>query len=216
MASTQTEITTAVNANAEAAAAAAAAKANANAPKTNSPVSKWLSMLGVITAESAVGFGLGVTLAKNNVGGVVGTIIAMSIVFGLEFWTRYNGGASPALLPGGIIALIAAGVIPYLSMTRAPKSKGKAASVYLPTLAASWSTVAIIFGLVCARMSGGAVFMADAIQGVVLSLLYAGVTSAGGYSLATPGGAKSGNAALALMAWGALLMFDMAGLARGA
>lgn len=195
----------------------AAPKVNTAAPKVNTaaPVSKWLSMLGVILAESGVGFGVGFTLGRNNVAGATLSIIAMSVVFGLEFWTRYNVGSSLPLFFGGLLALIAAGLVPYLAMSRAPKSKGKSASVYLPTVAASWSFTAILFGLVCAMMSGGKVLKSDALQGVILSLLYAGVTSAAGYSVGTPGGAKSGNTVFAMMAWGALVMFDLAGLARG-
>jgi hypothetical protein len=91
----------------------------------------------------------------------------------------------------------------------------KSSTVYLPTIAASWSATALLFGLLCAYRSGGKVFMSDAIQGVILSLLYAGASSALGYSVGTPGGAKSGNTTLSLMAWGALVLFDLAGLARG-
>jgi len=191
----------------------------AAAPKTSWDVAKWFSMVGVILVESATGFGTGFTLARNNVAGVTLAIIVMSVVYGLEFWTRYNSGNSLPLLGVGVLGLIAAGLIPYLSMTRAPKSKGKAASVYLPTVAASWSAVALIFGLVCARLApkgagNSPILSSDAIQGVVLSLLYAGVTSALGYNVGTPGAAKSGNTTLALMAWGALVLFDLAGLAR--
>lgn len=213
--------TNAVTANTTAAAPAANTKAaapsnvNAKAPKTSWDLAKWFSMAGVILVESGAGFGTGFTLAKNKVEGVTPAIIVMSIVYGLEFWIRYNNGISVPLLGGGVLFLILAGLIPYLSMTRAPKSKGKAAAVYLPTVAASWSAMALLFGLVCARMSGGAVLVSDAIQGVILSLLYAGVTSALGYNVGTPGAAKSGNTTLALMAWGALVLFDLAGLARG-
>jgi len=182
--------------------------------KTGRPITEWFTMAGVILVESASGFGTGFTLARNNVAGVTLAIIAMSIVYGLEFWIRYSGGNSLPVLLGGFVALIAAGLIPYLSMTRAPKSKGKAASVYLPTIAASWSAVALLFGLLCAGMSDGKVLKSDAIQGVILSLLYAGASSALGYSAGTPGGAKSGNTTLAMMAWGGLVMFDLAGLAR--
>lgn len=181
--------------------------------KVNAPQpGRWLSMLATILAESGVGFGVGFTLARNNVAGAIVAIIAMSFVFALEFWMRYGPGAHGALFFGGLIALIAAGLIPYLVMSRKQK---KGASVYLPTVAASWSGAAILFGLVCAMSSGGKVFKSDAIQGVILSLLYAGVTSAAGYSVGTPGGAKSGNTVFAMMAWGALVMFDLAGLARG-
>ena len=180
------------------------------------PMTDYFTMAGAILVESAAGFGTGFTLARNNVAGVTLAIIVMSVVYGLEFWIRYSGpeGSKPVLI-GGLLALIGAGLIPYLSMTRAPKSKGKAAAVYLPTVAASWSAVALIFGLVCAGLSGGKVLKSDAIQGVILSLLYAGVTSALGYNVGTPGAAKSGNTTLALMAWGALVLFDLAGLARG-
>jgi len=185
-------------------------------PKTGRPPTEWLSMAAVILVESASGFGTGFTLAgKNNVAGVILSIIAMSFVYGMEFWIRYSGDSPVWVLGLGFLFLVAAGLIPYLSMTRAPKSKGKAASVYLPTIAASWSAVALLFGLLCARMSGGKVFVSDAIQGVILSLLYAGASSALGYSVGTPGSAKSGNTTLAMMAWGALVMFDLAGLARG-
>lgn len=188
--------------------------------KVNAPQpGRWLSMLATILAESGVGFGVGFTLARNNVAGVTLTIIAMSFVFALEFWMRYGPGTHGALFFGGLIALIAAGLVPYLAMSQnigPVKNKAKkGASVYLPTVAASWSAVAIGFGLVCAMMSGGKVGKSDAIQGVILSLLYAGVTSAAGYSVGTPGGAKSGNTVFAMMAWGALVMFDLAGLARG-
>ena len=177
-------------------------------------------MAGVIFVESVSGFGTGFTLAKNNVAGVVLTLVVMSIVYGLEFWTRYSGpeGSKPVLIVG-LLALIGAGLIPYLSMTQnigPVKNKAqKSSTVYLPTIAASWSAAALLFGLACARLSGGKVLVSDAIQGVILSLLYAGVTTALGYNVGTPGAAKSGNTTMSLMAWGALVLFDMAGLARG-
>jgi len=181
--------------------------------KVNAPQpGRWLSMLATILAESGVGFGVGFTLARNNVAGAIVAIIVLSFVFALEFWMRYGPGTHGAVFFVGLAVLIAAGLIPYLVMSRKQK---KGASVYLPTVAASWSGAAILFGLVCAMRSGGKVGKSDAIQGVILSLLYAGVTSAAGYSVGTPGGAKSGNTVFAMMAWGALVMFDLAGLARG-
>lgn len=194
-------------------------KVNAAAPKTGRNITEWFSMAGVILVESAAGFGTGFTLARNNVAGVTLAIIAMSVVYALEFWTRYNVGNSLPLLGVGVLGLVAAGLIPYLSMTRAPKSKGKATGVYLPTVAASWSAAALIFGLVCARLSpvgasGSKILTSDALQGVILSLLYAGVTSTLGYNVGTPGAAKSATTSLSMMAWGALVMFDLAGLAR--
>jgi hypothetical protein len=192
----------------------------AAANKTGRDITDYFKMAGVILVESAAGFGTGFTLAKNNVAGVTLTLIVMSVVYGLEFWTRYSGpsGSTPLLI-GGLVALVAAGLVPYLSMTQQigpVKNKAKkTASVYLPTIAASWSAVALIFGLTCAGMSGGKVLKSDAIQGVILSLLYAGVTTALGYNVGTPGAAKSGNTTMSLMAWGALVLFDLAGLARG-
>ena len=193
--------------------------ANANAAKTGRPPAEWLKMAAVILVESASGFSTGFTLARNNVAGVTLAIIAMSFVYGMEFWIRYSGDGPGWLFFGGFVALIAAGLIPYLSMTQnigPVKNKAqKSSTVYLPTIAASWSAMALLFGLLCAYRSGGKVLVSDAIQGVILSLLYAGASSALGYSVGTPGGAKSGNTTLSLMAWGALVMFDLAGLARG-
>jgi len=210
-----------VNGTPAAAEVANAPNKPANAPKTSRNITEWFSMAGVILVESATGFGAGFTLAKNNVAGATLAIIVMSVVYGLEFWTRYNAGNSLPLLGVGVLGLVAAGLIPYLSMTRAPKSKGKATAVYLPTVAATWSAVALIFGLICAHLAPkgangtSTILKSDAIQGVILSLLYAGVTSTLGYNVGTPGAAKSATTSLSMMTWGALVLFDLAGLARG-
>ena len=186
-----------------------------NGKPSNAP--KYLQMLGVITVESGVGFAAGFALGKKGkgqIGAVIGAIIALSVVFGLEFWLRYIN-AKPLLLVAGIISLMIAGIVPYVAMSKGGKGKAKDESAYLPTVAASWSVVAIAFGLICAKMSGGKIPVADALQGIILSLLYAGVTSASGYGVGT-GAGKSVTTKLAMAMWGALVLFDMAGLARDA
>ena len=183
-----------------------------NKPKPSN-VPKFLQMLGVIGIESGFGFTTGLMLGRKNVGGVIGSIIALSIVFGLEFWLRYNKSMKGWLLMAGIVALIIAGIVPYMAMSKGGKAKAKDETAYLPTVAGAWSFVAIIFGLVCAQMSDGSVAKADALQGIILSLLYAGVTSTMGYGVGT-GAGKSVATKLSGAAWGALVLFDMAGLAR--
>lgn len=196
-------------------------KNNAAAAKAaGRDITDYFKMAAVILVESGAGFGMGFTLAKNKTPGVIMAIIVMSIVYGFEFWTRYSGQSGSGLvLGGGIVALIAAGLIPYLSMTQSVgpvKNKAKKSStVYLPTIAASWAATALLFGLACAGLSNKEVLKTDAIQGVILSLLYAAVTTALGYNIGTPGAAKSAPTSLSMMAWGALVMFDMAGLMRG-
>jgi len=189
-------------------------------PAANKPsnIPKYLQMMGVIDVESGVGFATGLALGKKNIGGVIVTILALSAVFGLEFWLRYNKSTRGWLLPAGIIALFVAGIVPYLAMSKGGKGKAKDETAYLPTVAASWSIVAVLFGLACARMSSlgnsaPSVAPADAIQGVILSLLYAGVTSSVGYATGT-GAGKSVTTKLSSAMWGALVMFDLAGLAR--
>jgi hypothetical protein len=170
-----------------------------------------LQLASAIIAESGTGFGLGYALGKGKPPGVIGALFGISVVFGAEFYIRYGGAKSMFYLFGAILALFGAGLIPYMSMTQgAGAKKGKAQKVYLPTVAASWSVVAII---VCMVLSGG-VNKADTLQGVILSLLYAAVSSAAGFSVATPGPTSGGNTSFAMMIWGALVMFDMAGLAR--
>jgi len=192
-----------------------APEAEAAAPTGNakpSSVPKFLQMLGVIGVESGFGFTTGLMLGKKNIGGIIGSIIALSIVFGLEFWLRYNKSQKGWLLAAGIVALIIAGVVPYLAMSKGGKGKAKDEAAYLPTVAGSWSFVAIIFGLACAQMSGS-VAKADALQGIILSLLYAGVTSTIGYGVGT-GASKSLSTKLSGAALAALVTFDLAGLAR--
>lgn len=183
---------------------------NANKPKP-SAVGKYLQMIGVIGAESGLGFGLGFMLGKKNMGGIIGTIVAISIVFALEFWLRYAKGNGGLLLFGGILALVAAGVVPYMAMSKAGKGKAKTQTAYLPTIAGAWALVAIVFGIVCAHM--GKVSKPDALQGIILSILYAGVTSTAGFGVGS-GAGKSGTTMSAIAAWVLLFMFDMAGLAR--
>jgi len=182
-----------------------------NAKPSNVP--KYLQMLGVIGVESGFGFTAGLMLGRKNAGGVVGAIIALSIVFGLEFWLRYNNGASPLLLMGGIIALCIAGVVPYLAMSKGGKGKAKDEAAYLPTVAGSWALVAVLFGLACAQMTNGAIAKADALQGIILSLLYAASTSTVGYGVGA-GAGKGMTTKLGVAMWGALVVFDLAGLAR--
>jgi len=193
-----------------------APEANNAAPKPNKPsnVPKYLQMAGVIGVESGFGFTAGLMLGKKNVGGIIGSIIALSIVFGLEFWLRYNKGDKGWLLAAGIIALCIAGIVPYLAMSKGGKGKAKDETAYLPTVAGSWAVTAIIFGLACAQMSvNGVVAKADALQGIILSLLYAAATSTVGYGVGT-GAGKGLTTKLGVAMWGALVMFDLAGLAR--
>lgn len=178
--------------------------------KPSGTLGKALQLLAAIGAESAAGFGTGFMLGKGNKGGVVGTIIALSTVFAFEFYLRYNKSTSAwPLLAGGFLLLVAAGIVPYLAMTSPKvKGKGKTGAAAAPTMAGAWALAALIYGVVCAKMGGTAI--ADALQGIILSLLYAGVTVAGGYSAA----AQPANMPFAIATWGALVLFDMAGLAR--
>ena len=206
------------NGNTVAAAAPNAPAPNAPAPKTpNAPapstaMGKWLQMLGVITVESGLGFSAGWSMGKNQIGPIIATLVLISIVFALEFWMRYGYGDTPGwALPGGIFALVAASVVPYMTMSRAGKGKAKDTATFIPTVFAVWATVAIMFGMAVAK-SGS---RADALQGIILSLLYAAVTAAGGFSVAKGGAAAASTGVFAGMMWLALLIFDMAGLARG-
>lgn len=209
---TATNLATAAGATEAAEVAKKAAAAVAPNTKSSPKVGKAIQLLGAIGVESAAGFGTGFMLGKGNKGGVAGTIIALSAVFAFEFYLRYNKSTSSwALLAGGFLLLVAAGIVPYLAMTSPKvKGKGKTGAAAAPTMAGAWALAALLYGVVCAMMSKDAVAVADALQGVILSLLYAGVTVAGGYSAA----AQPANLPYALATWGALVLFDMAGLAR--
>lgn len=172
-----------------------------------------LKTFGINGVESGLGFVTGLMMGKKSVRGAAGAIAALSIVFALEFWFRYNAKAKPWLLLAGIFVLAAAGIVPYVTMSKAGKGKAKDATRVLPTTVASWGLVALMYGVVCAMMSGGVVAKADAVQGVVLSLLYAATTITIGFETGS-GHGKSPMTAMAAGTWGALALFDLGGVLR--